>query len=252
LAMPSSSAVALAPEIGGAVVSRLETLLAEVFHTFQKDILRIGLLTAGGIAMRQLAAVVGAANLPRMEPTTIIGLTALLLSLVTAAVARLGCVGSQGEFDASCGLLAPGGGTELATPPTPTGFSLVSFVQQRPWEVTLVLMAIVAIDRNDIAVRLLDEIVHGWKWLLGLLSAKLGHPRALPGGQRNRQGRDHARRPSVPKKMPPLPPTILRKLTRHERRQLEIFRRMAATDPFQALHDCLEVLGWQACRALFM
>lgn len=193
-------------------------------------------------------------GLARLEPTIAIGLLTLGLSLAAAVVARLNCVSSQGEFDATCGLLESSR-DEVALLPPPTGFSAVAFVRHHPWELAVAVVALVAIDRNDVTVRLLDEIVHGWHWLLGFASWLFQSAERC---SRHSHGHGHGHghggpmpRP-MPKRMAPLPPAMVRTLTRRERRQLDVFRRMATVDPFRALHDCLEVLSWQACRALFM
>ena len=243
------SAVALAPETTmavGVVASQLELLLLEVLHTFQKDLLRLGLLTASGVVLRQLAAMIGTGRLARLEPTVAIGLLTLGLSLAAAVTARLNCVSSTGSFDATCGLLDAGSANEISAPSPSAGFSLISFVRQHPWEVTVAFAVLVAVDRNDVTVRLLDELVHGWTWLSGLL------PWLFKSSSQRGSGQSNGARPPAAKKLPPLPPAMLRTLTRRERKQLDTFRRMAREDPFQALRDCLEMLGWAACRALLM
>ena len=263
----NTTAVALAPELGNVVAARLGKLSLEVLETLQKDLVRLALVTGAGVALRNLAAMT-----PdflnwrwRPEPPVIVGLVALVGSLLAAFAAHFGCVG--GVLSAPSCLMDPAQrasqlGAQLA--PTETEARNVPaamlLVLRYPLGVAFGLATIIAIDHTDATVHLLDGLARGWRYLAAVLCS-IRWPWANKGvsDARGRQGRDRrAARGYSPQMQQrkyrpvPLPPDFRRALSRAQRRDLEHFRRMAFTDPVRALRDCVRMLGWRACRALFL
>ena len=254
----------LQPSITNVVTSQLQSLMDEVLHTLRRDLVRVGLLTAVGIATRHVAALAGTARWQavwaRLDASVLIGIVALVGGVATAVITQLKCTGGH-EAPAYC-LLSSGASTVAVDSEPPSwrwGRNLQ--VVLRPVEAMLLLVALVAIDRTDLTVRLLDgavyiakRCVHGlWAILVAVCSSWRGSARGR--GRRvfhdSRRRRDVARPRHKRQRRTPLPPAIARTLSRRRRRELEELRAMFGEDPVRALRDCLQAgFGWRACRAL--
>lgn len=255
--MRNSTTVALAPELGSVVASRLQRLTVDVLETLQKDLVRLALLTGAGIAARSLAAMVPDNVLVRVrpEPKILVGLLALAGSVIAALATHLGCPAGLSSVPV-CILSPPttSGIVEVFEEPEPQPLpTAILLVLRYPFGFLAALTGILLIDHTDATVHLLDLVARGWQSLSAFLARRRVRNDARGRHRGGRPARGNAPFMQERKYRPtPLPPDVQRALSRSQRRDLERFRRMAATDPFRALRDCLRVLGPRACRALFL
>lgn len=230
------------PTVSTAVSTKVESLVGEVMHSLQKDMVRVGVLAAAGVAVRGLAANGGQHYFARVDPQILLGAVALIGGLITA-----GATGQLSRPSPAVPAL-PG----PSDPGTAASWASSLQVVLTPFEVLLGLVALVAIDQTDLTVRLLDSVARGLKTLLAALSSLPWIANAGTGDVRRRGRSGSQRQPPSSKRLKPLPPSLTRSLSRRQRYELDGLRLMREDDPIRALRDCVKSFGWRACQAIFM
>ena len=208
-------------------------------YSLQKDMVRVGVLAAAGVAVRTLAANGGQHFFAQLDPQILMGVVALIGGLTTAGATHLSRTS-----------------TPVPTLPAPSGpgTSWQSNLQVvlTPFEVLIALAALVAIDQTDLTVRLLDRVARGLKALLAVISSLPWIANAGRGDVSRRGRGGNQRRPPSSKRLNPLPLSLARSLTRRQRYEFDGLRLMREDDPIRALRDCIKSFGWRACQALFI